>query len=132
MLTIDIIEPAMFPHLYLHTDHLLGAQFTSQELQLGTISLGYEGNTTLKVVGTVYLCDLNENDKLDLMFANDDGNMTYTVTEVTGVHTEDPDEEEVFLCFKSNLRCVCVCVLGGGVCVCVCSNKSQHMHNIIL
>ena len=97
------MEPIAAPRLYMDTDYGLAERFSTQNLHSGRISLGYEGNTTVKMVGTVYMCDINKGDNLQLLRQHEDGNVTYTTTEVT----QSPpvtDEESIKVCFTSNLR----------------------------
>ena len=69
------------------------------------MELGYEGNTTDKVVGTVFLCDINRDDKLELLHDNEDGNVTYSITETTELGLVDDEGDELDqLCLTSNLK----------------------------
>ena len=101
---IRIIELATAPHLYLETDYILAENSTSEELKSGRIPLGYEGNTTAKIVGIVYLCDYNRDDELDILYINEDGNMTYDFSEINGSHPEGVSADYVARCLTSNTR----------------------------
>ena len=109
---IHIHEPAVAPRLYLETDSSLDAPITPAShdtftaLYSGRAALGFEGNTTLKDIGVVHLCDVNVNDALELMSLNVDGNVTYTIAEVTGKVpvSEDEDDDMVFMCLQTNIR----------------------------
>ena len=101
---IEIIEPKLAPMLYAQSNHTLNASGQPEALKTGLLQLGYEGNTTEKDIGLFYLCDINRKDNLELHYQNKDGNVTYTMTEVTMSETDSIDNGDTQVCLDANLR----------------------------
>ena len=69
------------------------------------IELKYEGNTTKKVVGTLYVCDWNAADGLDIIWQVNDPNMTVLINESTSdVTVNRVTHAAVAECFDTNSK----------------------------
>lgn len=70
------------------------------------IELKYEGNTTTKSVGVLYLCDWNADDVLNVTWQNLDPNVTVVISEVptTKMNVDAVAHSAVAACFETNLK----------------------------
>ena len=104
-LEIKIAEPAFAPAIYLQTNNSLD-DLPASQLKAGRIHLGFEGNTTIKEIGILFVCDPNKDDKIELLTQGLDGNVTYDMVEMETnsppqLHSNDSLQN---VCLAANLR----------------------------
>ena len=95
--------------------HVTGTRYTTQDKLaqrvtvytlniLETVTIQFEANTTHKSIGALFICDLNTEDSLDLIWQNQDKeNVTVVTDDITDSRQRDYNGPRL-PCAETNLK----------------------------